>query len=165
MEVETSKFVSSHEKNFDIYADRIYSAFSTNGFSVNHINGVLIIIKPDNTAEIYTGYPMSIRIVAKGICNHTSHSNCRKLLLILPAYHSKMILRISIRLRETRLYGFHRKMTFWIIFQFSRKQSAVEIMENLGYCYKRVLYQKTFSFLSESDNLEKLASDSLGNYI
>ena len=57
-------FITSLQKDFEILARNILQPFYPN--QLNHINNALIIIKKDNTAKIYSKFPLSVLTNAKG---------------------------------------------------------------------------------------------------
>lgn len=151
-------FMSSLDPKFSRYYNNIISAFYPQNPG-DSLNNLLVIIKPDDKAYIYTIFPFSVKIKAS--------RDLKKGELVLlgdladledVSFHDSSI-DLNPESGDQIIWLFRKNWHFGLFFDFTRQQGRSEILSELGYHYKRMMYLETFTFLSTEKHFKSLIND------
>jgi hypothetical protein len=152
------KFTSSAEEKFARHYNNIVSLFLNGNFG-EQLNRLLVIIKPDFKAYVYTNFPLSINIKAsrdlkKGeVVRFGDFADLDNI-----SFHDATI-DLNPQLGDQIIWLFRYNWHFGLYFDFSRQSKPNDILSDMGHQYKRILYLDMFNFLSEEKYFKKLIDD------
>ncbi|GET34051.1 hypothetical protein PbJCM13498_29140 [Prolixibacter bellariivorans] len=152
------KFTSSLSPNFSRHFNNIISLF-LNQNAGNSLNNLLVIIKPDFKAYVYTKFPLSINIKAS--------RDLKKGELVMfgdfadldnVSFHDATI-DLNPEKGDQIVWLFRDNWHFGLHFDFSRLLDRAAMLSELGYHYKKMLYLEMYSFLSTEKHFKSLIND------
>lgn len=152
------KFTSSLDQNFPRHFNNIISLF-INQNAGKFLNSLLVIIKPDFKAYVYTKFPLSINIKAsrdlkKGeVVMLGDFADLENI-----SFHDSTI-DLNPEKGDQIVWLFRENWHFGLHFDFSRIYGKEELLRELGSQYKRMIYLEMFEFLSSEKHFKSLIED------
>ncbi len=150
-------FISSIEEKFPILATNILNVFQIPN-SGNYINNVLIIIKPDNTAYLYNDFPFGVRCIPKKNLKKNQLIFNNDIADIISVFFNDDLINLNPIQGDKFIWLFRVNWVFGLYFDLSTKLEPNNVLNELGYYYKRLSYLSLYNFIDNDDSLNKMIS-------
>lgn len=151
-------FLTSVQTNFASIANNLTSIFYSYN-SKDLVNSSLIIIKKDNTAKIYSKFPLSMLMRAKKDIKKGTLVNREDIFDIAKLEFKDSVYEINIEADDKIIFIFRMDWKFGIFFDFTKKIDSEKLKEELGYCYKRLFYYDLYAFVENENYFNDLRAD------
>lgn len=151
-------FVHSLQTDFAIIANNLISHFF-HGHLRNHLNQALIVIKNDNTAMIYSEFPIAMQVLAKKDIAAGTLVTEEDVFEMTDIQFKDAIYQIHIENGDKLIYFFRIGWKFGLFFDFTKTLDSTNFGEELAYHYKRLFYYDLYSFIENEDYYKNLIED------
>lgn len=149
-------FMMSLQSNFVTLANNLMRPFS---ISRDSINKVLIIIKNDNTAKIYSIFPLSIQVRAKKDIKTPTFVTKDDVFDISALEFKDEIFEINIEEDDKIIYLFRVDWKFGLYFDFTKKLNVDNLKKELANCYQRLFYYNLYAFVENKSYFNNVIED------
>lgn len=152
-------FMTSLQINFFVtVVNNILRLFHSNQLR-DSINNLLIIIKKDNTAKIYSKFPLSMLTRGKKDVKKGTLLTKEDIFSIDKLEFKDEIYEVNIESDDKIIFIFRVDWKFGMFFDFTKKINLNDLKENLAYCYKRLFYYELYSFVENETYYNELTKD------
>ena len=151
-------FMNSLQPNFSSPANNLISFFYPS-YLIDSINSLLILIKNDNTAKIYSNFPLSMSTRAKIDVNKGTFIKKEDIFDIEKLEFQDAIYEIKIEPNDKIIFIFRIDWKFGLYFDFTRKLNLENLKEELGYCYKHLFYYDLYAFVENATYFNDFIGD------
>jgi len=152
------RFMTSLQPNFITIANNLLQLFYINQ-SKDSINKLLILIRKDNTAKIYSKFPISMLFRAKRDIKKGTHVTNEDVFDIAKLEFRDSIYEINIEKDDKILFLFRIDWKFGLFFDFTKKLDLENLKEELAYYYKRLFYYDLYAFIETEKYFDDLTTD------
>jgi len=149
-------FITSLQDDFKFTADQFISLFSPSNPKINEL---LVLIKNDNSAKIYSKFPLSARMRAKGDVKKGASLTREDIFDISTLEFRDSIYEIDIENDDKVIYLFRIGWEFGLFFDLTKKLKLSDLQEEIGHCYQRLFYRDLYSFIENKNYFTSLLAD------
>lgn len=154
----TKKFTSSLDRDFSKHFNNIISLF-VNQNAGNFLNSLLVIIKPDLKAYVYTKFPLSLNIKASRDLKKGEIVMLGDFADLENVSFQDSTIDLNPKKGDQIVWLFRENWHFGLHFDFSCQYGKDEILTELGSQYKRMIYREMFEFLETETHFKSLIED------
>lgn len=151
-------FISSLDETFPLIATNIFSLLLGMDPSAS-LNSLLVIIKPDNKAYIYSKYPFGTQVVVKRPVKAHSAVSKRDIADITGVFFKDDVIDLNPHDGDKIIWLFRENWSFGLFFDLSGKLNSEKTLKELGYYYRFLLYLSEYLFLERGSNFEQMIKD------
>jgi len=151
-------FMTSLQSNFISTANNLLSLFYSSNLK-DSINNSLILIKKDNSAKVYSKFPLSLMMRAKGDIKKGTLVTKEDVFDISKLEFKDSRYEIEIESDDKIIFLFRIDWKFGLFFDFTQKINVDNLKEELGYCYKRLFYYDLYAFVENESYFNDLRVD------
>jgi hypothetical protein len=154
-EISIKGFKTSLQSNFSITANGLMWLFGL----PNSINQALILIDKNNTAKIYSEFPLSMLMGAKKDMEKGIFVFKKDVFDITKLEFKDAIYEIKINPDDKIIFLFRVDWQFGLFYDFTQEVEINELKQELGYFYKRLFYYELYSFIENKTHFNNLLND------
>ncbi len=151
-------FVHSLQSDFATIVNNLVNFFYSS-LSRRTINEGLVIIKKDNTAKIYSEFPLSLQMHAKKDMSKGTLVTAEDVFEITEMQFKDAIYQIDIDSGDKIIYLFRIEWKFGLYFDLTGTLNPAKFGEELAYHYKRLFYYDLYSFIENENYYTNLIDD------
>lgn len=156
--IVTRAFVTSDHPTFEMLANQVVN-FSI-GHSKDSVNKLLIVIKPDNQAKIYTNYPFAVNVkIKRPVKKGTIIFDQDIADIDSVAFDDMDGFDLDYEKGDKLIWLFRIRWKFGLYIDCSKELEKNEMLKELGDAYKMLKYYDLFGFLKDDANFISLIND------
>ncbi|VVB79967.1 Uncharacterised protein [uncultured archaeon] len=150
-------FITSDSDDFRYITNLV--KFFVGPQDLNSMNNLLVIIKKDNKAKIYTKFPLILEVRARQVIKKGTAVTKTNLVDIGAIGFFDSVYGVSIEEGDKILWLFRVGWRFGSYFDFTGKMIPSETFKQMGENYRRLLYCDLYNFLHDKTNFNMLLLD------
>ncbi len=151
-------FASSLQPSFTLIANNLLPFFYPAQLT-NSINKLLVIIKKDNRAKIYSDFPVSGLMRSKRDIKKEELVTEEDVADIDTLEFRDLEYEVNIEEADKIVFLFRIGWKFGLFFDFTKMLDLDTLKKELGYCYKRLFYHDLYSFVENKTYFDNLIAD------
>lgn len=151
-------FISSLDEHFEQFATNLLSQV-TGGNPGASLNSIYVLIKPDRKAYVYSTYPFGNTVFLKNAVKQHRVVFESNVADITSVFFKDDVIDLNPQSGDRLIWLFRKNWNFGLFFDFSGKLDADEILNELGFYYRRMSYLSTYLFLEDTNNFNEMICD------
>ena len=151
-------FMTSLQIDFVTVANNLLKIFDSVQLK-DSINSTLILINNDNTAKIYSNFPLSMQSRVKKDIKKGTLATKEDIFDICKLEFEDEIYKVDIKSDDKIIFLFRIDWKFGLFFDFSKKMDIDNLKKNLAYCYQKLYYYELYSFVENQAYFNDFVED------
>lgn len=151
-------FISSLDESFPVIATSILSHLLGMDPSAS-LNSLLVIVKPDNKAYIYSQYPFGTQVFLKRAVKAHSAVFKKDIADITGVFFKDDFIDLNPKDGDKLIWLFRENWSFGLFFDLSGKLESENTLKELGYYYRFLSYLSEYLFLEKGANFDQMIKD------
>lgn len=158
IKIITKLFITSLDENFNHIANSMLLPFLNYDIGAN-LNNLLIIIKPNDDAYVYTNFPFGTSVIPKTSLKKYQLVYKKDYTDITGVFFKDDFIDLNPKEDDRIIWLFRIDWLFGLYFNLTKKVDTKNILNELGFCYKRLHYYSEYNFIENADYFNLMISD------
>jgi len=151
-------FLTSLQSNFVTVINNLLQLFHLIQ-SKDSVDTLVILIDKNNTAKIYSKFPLSVQLRVKKDIKKDSLVTKEDIFDMNRIEFKDRIYEINIKEEDKIVFLFRIDWKFGLFFDFTKKMSIDDLKMELAYCYKKLFYYDLYAFIENQVYFKDLIRD------
>ncbi len=159
VKVAEEMFITPEHPLFSEIASHLFEDL-IKGIDINHVNQLLVIIKPDERAYVFKSFPLSMKVITRLSEVHKYQLLYKKDIVdISSASFDCEDIDVNPEENDKLIFLYRQSWNFGLYFNFTGKLDIPQAKQMIGYCIRRLLYLNEYKFNASTKYFNLMLTD------